>query len=385
MRCLAFVIIVNMLLAISASASYADSEYIYHPDEAENVTQQSLEEELGADKLPDIIPPEAGEVLERDGEEFSVGSILTLTFDELVDMVGDLFWGTINSVRLSLMGLVGVILISALLGVIEDGESFAYSKMYSISIGLIISLTLLEPVLDCINGAIAALENCATFFLSYVPIFGGIVATSGMPASAAMYTGSVLLVSQIVAQLSTAVLLPMLCVYLAMNIVGAVCRVDGVVSLSAAFKNLVNWSLTLLVSVFVGLLALQSVISSTADLATSRTVKFLFSSFIPVVGAALSDAVVAAQSGLRVIKASVGSFGIVVAAAVFLPVLVNVTTWRIALSLAVWVGETVGDERSKTVLKGFLDVLSIITAILLSLMLIMVITTALMLSSGGGS
>ena len=64
-----------------------------------------------------------------------------------------------------------------------------------------------------------------------------------------------------------------------------------------------------------------------------RTTKFLVGNFVPVVGSALADALMAAQGSIRIIKNAVGVAGVVAALIIFLPVLTEALLWRMALAL----------------------------------------------------
>ncbi|MPN28456.1 hypothetical protein SDC9_175898 [bioreactor metagenome] len=138
-------------------------------------------------------------------------------------------------------------------------------------------------------------------------------------------------------------------------------------------------------TIFTGLLSLQSFLSAAADGAAVKTAKFLVGSFIPVVGSVLTDALSAMQGSLHIIKASVGSFGILVAVLTFLPVLLHITVLRAVVAIASITGEMLSVTPVKGILSGFSNLLSIMTAILLSMMMLLVISTAVMLSLTGGT
>ncbi|MEG1849601.1 MAG: hypothetical protein RR197_03500, partial [Oscillospiraceae bacterium] len=229
-----------------------------------------------------------------------------------------------------------------------------------------------------------SIVDASMFLLSYVPVYSTVITAGGQPMSAAGYSLSVMAAAQLTGQLAARMMVPLCGVYLALCLSGGICRNAGVLQLAAATKKFVNWSLTLAMTLFVGVLTLQSFMSSAADGATVKTTKFLVGSFVPVVGGTISDALSAAQSSIRLIKATIGSFGIAVAAMTFLPTLMQVTVLRMVVAIAAAAGETLGASQVKGILGGFGSVLAVLTGMLMSMALLMIISTAIMLAVGGG-
>ena len=71
------------------------------------------------------------------------------------------------------------------------------------------------------------------------------------------------------------------------NAVYAEHTLDGLLQFN---KTIVTWSLGFLMSVFIGVISIQSIVSSAADGLTTKTTKYVVSNFVPIVGGAVSDA-----------------------------------------------------------------------------------------------
>ena len=61
-------------------------------------------------------------------------------------------------------------------------------------------------------------------------------------------------------------------------------------SLAESVKKLVIWVLGIVMTLFTGLLSIQSFAGAAADNLSARAVKFAASSFIPVIGGSVSEA-----------------------------------------------------------------------------------------------
>lgn len=106
----------------------------------------------------------------------------------------------------------------------------------------------------------------------------------GQPVTATTYNLFLFGTCQVLSRVMSAVIVPCLGVYLAFCLVGSAAPELHITSAASSLKSLVTWAMGLLLSIFVGLLSIQSVVASGADSVTAKTAKFLIGSFIPVVG-----------------------------------------------------------------------------------------------------
>lgn len=86
---------------------------------------------------------------------------------------------------------------------------------------------------------------------------------------------------------------------------------------------------------------------------TAKSAKYLLGSLIPVVGSSVSDAVMAARGCIDLIRTSVGGFGILVIAAIFLLPMVRVLAWYCAFSIGSFLGELLGAKALRSLMDSF--------------------------------
>ena len=151
-----------------------------------------------------------------------------------------------------------------------------------------------------------------------------------------------------------------------------------------SLKSFICWSLGGLLTVFVGILSIQGIVASSADTVSLKATKFLISSVVPVVGGALSDALGSVQSCVKLLKTSVGAYGIIIAVMTFLPLLIESISWLLVTKISQVVAEFLGVGGVTPVLKATSSVLSIILAIILCFMMLIIITTTIMMLLGTG-
>ncbi len=75
------------------------------------------------------------------------------------------------------------------------------------------------------------------------------------------------------------------------------------------------------------------------DVTTNPTLRFVISSFVPVVGSALGEALSTVQGCIKVLKGGVGAFGVLAVVFMFLPILIECLLWQMTLTVCAGIGD----------------------------------------------
>jgi stage III sporulation protein AE len=242
----------------------------------------------------------------------------------------------------------------------------------------------MAPIIECITATARLIEDAALFMLTYIPIFSAAVAAAGAPVTGATYNMFLFATCQVVSQVLANTLVPLMGVYLALCVAGSLVPELNIASATSAVKSIVSWSLGFVLTLFAALLSVQTMVSVSADSVTVRAAKFVVGSFVPVVGAALSEAYSAAQGCLRLIKTTVGAYGIIAAVFIFLPVLMRVLLWQLVARAATVAGDILGAPRVSALLRACASALAILTAVILCFALFIIVSTAIVMAAGTG-
>ena len=285
---------------------------------------------------------------------------------------------------LRLLGtLIGMVVLCAVLGALrQNGTASGMDDPFGVVAAASALVLLGEPVFGCVERTVQSLRECSLFVMSFAPVLSGILIAGGSPASAGAYNLMLYFVSQLLAELASKTLLPLLGVYLALCILSPLAPFLQVGQLTRAIHRLTCWGLGVLTTLFVGILSLQTVIGSGGDGILLKTSKFLVGSFVPVIGGTLSDAMGAARSCLHLMKGLVGSFGMAVAALTFLPVLIEVSGWYLMLHTAAWAAQMLDCSRMSGVLRSVASAFSILLALVVCFGLLVLVSTTMVLSVG---
>ena len=221
--------------------------------------------------------------------------------------------------------------------------------------------------------------------LSFIPMFSAAMISAGQPATGAAYNLFLLTACQVVSQVVAQTFIPMMAVYLAFCICGSFVPELNVASVASGIRSMVSWAMGLLLTIFVALLSIQSMLSHGADGVGVKAAKFLINSLVPAVGSILSDAYMAAQGALRLVKTTVGAYGIVVALFTFLPTFLYVAVWYLITRVVALAGDVVGAERVSGILKACSNVLGLLIAAIFCFALLIIISTSVVMIAGLGA
>lgn len=337
-------------------------------------------------ELMDKVPEGAEDFLDDLSPGGMADMVDSFTPQTFLEKVWNSFQENLRAPVRLLVSLAGVLVLCALLD--SFGSSFSsggVETVFGVVVTVFISSIIINPLVGCIVEAREVIRDFGTFILAFIPAFAGVVTASGQPMTGAAYNLFLFWMCQVTAQLVTAVFLPLLCAYLALSVISVVCPKLGLDGLISGIKTFVTWSLGLILTVFIGLLSIQTVVASGGDSIAVWTTKFFIGSMIPVVGGALSDLFAAAQGCIQLVRGTLGAFGILVTVVTFLPALIQTGTWYLTLYLGGILSQILHLPQIAKLLKALSSTLGIIMAVLLyDALLVIISTTLLIVAFRGG-
>ena len=114
----------------------------------------------------------------------------------------------------------------------------------------------------------------------------------------------------------------------------------------------------------------------------NRTVRFVISSAVPVVGNALSEAYSSLFGCLGVVKSTAGVFGIVVMAGSLLPPVLELSLMMLSLDLAAGIGELLGEKRPVGMLRAISSAMGVMLGLILCYGMMILVSVAVLLLLG---
>lgn len=340
--------------------------------------------DYGRDILENAVPPEAADVLEGENITPDNSGAGALTLDGVLSYL----WGVVAEnaaapLRL-LVALCGIVLLCGISSTVSDNAADKLTSLFT-TVGVLAGAGMTVAALsDILNRTLELLSAASVFITTFIPIFAGILSVMGRTATASAVNTITLAATQLFSQLAVNFLAPLSGAIMGLSITGAVHPQLNVSRLGELVKKIVVWILGLLMTVFMSILSLQTVVTGSADSVLIRTAKFAVSSGVPIVGGTISDAVSTVHSSLSIIKSSVGTYGIIAAAVIILPTLINVACYRLAVLAAETVSDIFGVKELSSLLRSCGAVMSVIIAVIACFLLMNTIAAVIMLAMGNG-
>lgn len=371
-----FVIFLIALILIPVCA-FAQEEY--NEEEFNQTLEQfdlSFLEELDEDTY---------KVLDELGlTDFDYNKIIDFSFSDIADYLKEMIADGVKKPLYS----CGIILLIIILSSFFQGfrESVNDSEMISLLStvsALVIAVLLVSQLKYSISSACAAISVCADFIFAFVPAFCIIVATSGNTVTAFSTNTLLLSLAQALNFISENIFLPLSNCFLAIGICSGIRSELNLQQLIFNLKKYLTTAISVCATAFVSILSIKTAVSARADAIGLRSMRFAINSVVPVIGGAISEGLLSIQAYSSLIKSSVGIVGIIAVLTVFVPPVLNVSFWRLFLSLCRTVSDIFNDRSVSSVLKAFEDSLLIMNVILILSMVTTIISIGILIAARG--
>lgn len=277
--------------------------------------------------------------------------------------------------------IVAIILVSSALNGMDIRGASSVSTGYAVS--LTAAAAVITPIFSVISAGANALKGCAAFMVAFVPVFAVIVASSGAAATSASMSGLLLGACQAVNLIADFVIMPLMGGYLAISIASNVSPLVENSGLASGIKKICYWVMSLLTTVFLGILSIQTAVNASADTLSLKTAKFIIGSSVPMAGTALSEALTTVTASMGMLKTTVGIYGVIACAAVFLPILAELVLWRITFNITATISDLMSVPKISSVLRSADTVLSVLIGIILLTAAMFIISLGVVLAAGG--
>lgn len=342
----------------------------------------------GADKLFDELSDDTKQLLNDSGiTEISYEALSGMSIDKIFGVIFSLAKEKISSPIKFFALITAVILLNSFLSSFKNSinTNSSTEKVLSIVSVLSIFAILSAPITNVIKNCSEAIVNSSNFMLSFIPVFVSTIGMSGKVATGGIYSSFLFTAVQILSQIISNFLLPLISVYLALSITGAIGTTVNLSGIAETIKKTVFWTIGIVLTVFVGLMSFQSIVASSADSIGIRTAKYIIDSTVPIVGGAISEALNSLNGCLGLLKSTVGVFGIIVTVVTYLPIIVEALLIVISLNIASFIGDVLGDSGAVKIIKVSSSAVTIVLSIVVISMLLTVVstTTILVITSGG--
>lgn len=306
-----------------------------------------------------------------------------LSFSKILSAIISLFFKEVKTILALAFSIVAVGIICSLFKNIQssfssDGVSqVAFYACYAILIILlsktfIISISLAKDVIIQITN----------FMDKVLPVLVLMLAASGGLTQAATMDPIILGATILIPKIYINVIIPLILITFVLQFTNNISTGSKLSNLCGMVKKSTVWLQGIILTIFVALLTIRGITSSTIDAVTLKTAKFTIDNFIPIVGKSFSDAISSVAGYSLIIKNAIGSIGLIVIILIMLYPIIKIVLSSFIFKLSASLLEPITDKRITSSIAAAGESLVLIMSCVLSVSIMFFILIAIMISAG---
>ncbi len=299
-------------------------------------------------------------------------TVRNLDAGSLISHFIDIFKASLKAPASMLIILAGMGFLSV---IIPSGKP-GVDKMTAIA-----AFLLIYPFISSsLETAFSAVSSQQAFMTAYIPIFAGITLASGNAMAAGSYNALVFYASETAGLIAGGILKPFLTCMLVLSCTQSIC--PQLPDITYSLRRLFSAILGTVMTVFVGIIGLQTAIGRTGSEIILRAGKYLVSSFVPIIGMSLSESYKTVRLSISAIKSSTGGLGIVIMVLIMSVPIISLFSCRLAISAGEWLCRLTGSEPIASLARGIANVYSLIITFLIIYAMMFIISTGFIMLFG---
>lgn len=363
------------LLILWAFPVYAenDSSDILQTEEYQDIVEGLT------DQMENAVDDDINQILEE--QEISLESPENISKISITSILKSIFTSFTDVLKKPAVMLGKIIAITLLCVTAKSmaPEGSSVTKAFNI-IGVLSTVTVMyETVYSSIEIIRTSLEQLSQFMTAYIPIFSSVVAVGGSITASGSYYATTLILCEIIGFAANRVIMPFMSIVLAISLVSAINPNMEFSGAAESIKKACHWILGGMMTIFVGLLSIQGLSGSATDSLASRAVKFAASSFIPIIGGAVSEAYSTIHGSVGVIRTGIGTIGIIIICIMVLKPILTIIAIKFIISLSQIISGMFEQKECSEFLKSTNAVMSIGLSVVICFSVIFIIATAVLM------
>lgn len=235
-----------------------------------------------------------------------------------------------------------------------------YFVCYAIIIILVVSTLTKVSIM-----ATDTVDNLSRIVEIIFPIMLTLVTTLGGSATVIVYQGSLAVLSSLIATMLAKFIIPCFLAIIVFSIVGNMSKNIKLDKLANTFKSGAEWMMGISFGLYMIVLSFQGVGGAAFDGISVKAVKFMMSSYVPILGGYLSEGFDVIMASCVLIKNAVGITAIVLILITIIYPVIHIIILTLGLKLTAAILEPISDKR----ISDFLYLVSKSTTLLVSAIL----------------
>ena len=341
---------------------------IKHITNAENVAEdeisqeeilQEIEDELGnqldnldMSSIENLLDSLTDEELALFGEKGFLDKITSLLSGEISQ--GSSLWTSILEIffdsLLEIIPFISIIIAVALLGNLiqwlkpTKSEKSISNLIHFVTYGIIvvIVLSIVVKMITMTTNTIFTIKNQMD---AIFPLLLTLLTAVGGTVSVSVYQPAMALLSSVIINLFTYVLMPLFIFSIIFSVVSNLSNTIKLDKFTSFFNSTFKWITGLIFTIFTAFLSIQGITAGSIDGISIKTAKYAIKSYVPILGSYISDGMGVILASSNLIKNAVGASGLFLLLASIITPILQLVLFMLALKLVSAIIEPLGSKQ----------------------------------------
>lgn len=325
--------------------------------------------------LPDFNITNMAKSLTQGGWKWDIGIIFKRAF---AFFCKQLFISINIMIQLIMLALLGALIENLQRSFGKDGASeVAFYACYCMVAGVGIKVFMLA-----VAGGQQVIDDMIVFMNVLIPSTLTLLATSGGVVSAGIFHPVIMMSIQVISLSVKNIIIPLIMLSTALKIADNLSSELGVGRLANLLNTAVKWLIGIILTVFIGIISVQSIAAPAIDGISIKTTKFAVSSFVPVVGSILADSVDLVLGCSVILKNAVGIAGLIGIVLICFAPAIRLFVQVILFQLTSALIEPISDKRIVNLIGELGNSLNLIFSMVITVTLMFIINITIIISAG---
>lgn len=299
-------------------------------------------------------------------------------FQNIISLLGKEIFTSLKS---AILILIIILLMAILNGINENSQILnivylvCFIAIASITIG---NFTQIISMFKNTSDILSKIVQIVSPFLIAILIGTGAITSTGLIQPLILFMAS------LIGFIITYIIIPCISVSVALNVISSMSDNFKFNELSKMFSKCAIWIIGIVLTLFLGILSLETTLSASVDSLTVNVTQAAFSNFIPVVGKFFSDSLETVIGTSKIIGKAGGVVGIVSMVVISSVPIIKIASVCIVYYLLAAISEIVcKEEKIKKYIKGFGDVYKTLLGILIGINILFIISIGIIINLCG--
>lgn len=384
-----FFLIVVFFGYIKAADVFDSTNSVFSSDSTSLDTVQDITQSAAKTyNLDEYINTINSSVRENIGEDFNFKNMANeiinknnINYKNIFMKLLDLFFKEISSAIKGAITIFIIVVIMAVLSNLELEKKSEITKIAHLACFIVIATITIATFVDTAKMLTKVVHTQTTLMQVISPFLLAVLIATGKITTTGIIQPLLLFLASFVGGVITYFVIPLLSISVAFNVICSISENIKLEKMSKIFSSVSLWTVGVVLTVFLGVLSLETSLSTSVDSLGVKTTQAAVSNFVPVVGKFFSDSFEVVVGATKIIGKTggvIGIIGIIVVAIV--PIFKLASIMGIYMLLAALVEPISNDELTSKYLSSIANTYKTMLGVLIGITILFVISTGIILN-----